>query len=132
MNFAVSCKSFIVSDGKLLIIKRMPNDVHKPGVWEIPGGRMDLGESPFRGLPREVKEEVGLDIKVCQPLAVRHFVREDGQNITMLVFLCQPLNREVKLSQEHTEHEWIPVERAKEKLHRFFHSEINNYLRYYN
>jgi len=30
---------------------------HKPGTWDIPGGRLELGEDPFLGLKRETHEE---------------------------------------------------------------------------
>jgi len=33
-------KAFIVDDNLLFIIKRSDKDVHKPGIWEIPGGRL--------------------------------------------------------------------------------------------
>ncbi len=32
------------------------------GVWELPGGGLDHGETPEEGLRREVKEEMGLDV----------------------------------------------------------------------
>jgi len=54
-NFRVAAKSFVIKDNHLLLIKRRPNDVHKPGVWEIPGGRLEPGENPFEGLKRETK-----------------------------------------------------------------------------
>ncbi len=131
MNFAVSCKAFIVDNGKLLIIKRRLDDVHKPGVWEIPGGRLEFGEDPYKGIKREVQEEVGLEIEVHQPLNVKHYVREDQQTITMLVFLCKPINKQVKLSEEHVAFEWFEAKQAKERLNSFFHGEIDNYLQFY-
>jgi len=115
-NFRVAAKSFIVKDNNLLLIKRRPNDVHKPGVWEIPGGRLELGENTFEGLKRETKEETGLDIEVIQPLNIKHFVRDDGQTITMLIFFCKALSDSVKLSEEHTDYEWVPLNRCKEKI----------------
>jgi len=126
----IAVKSFIVDDGKLLIIKRRDDDVHTPGVWEIPGGRLESGESPFLGLIREVKEETGLDIEVKNPLDVDHFTRDDGQVITMIIFLCKALTYTVKLSEEHTDYEWVPVNKVKEKLIHFFHKTVDNYMDY--
>ena len=56
-NFSVAAKSFVVKDNKLLVLQRRLNDVQKPGIWEIPGGRLDPGENPVEGLQREIKEE---------------------------------------------------------------------------
>ena len=114
MDFRIAVKSFIVNSNKhLLVIKRRSNDVHKPGVWDIPGGRLELGEDPFLGLKRETKEETGLGIDILAPLHIQHFTRDDGQKITMLIFLCKALSNDVKLSDEHTNFTWADI---KEKI----------------
>lgn len=127
MNYAIAVKSFIVNDGKLLIVRRAMDDVQKPGIWELPGGRLEGGEDPFIGLKRETKEETGIDIDVEQPLNIQHFTRDDGQTITMLIFLCKVINSDVKLSKEHTDHKWIDIDKSKEKLVDFFHGEVDIY-----
>src|SRR5690242_1955170 len=98
-NFRIAVKAFIIKDDKLLLLKRRSNDVHKPGDWDIPGGRLELGEDPFLGLKRETKEETGLDITIQRPLDIHHFTRDDGQIITMLIFLCEPGAGEITLSE---------------------------------
>jgi len=84
-----AAKAFIINDGKLLLIKRRPTDVQTPNIWEGPGGRLEIGEDPILGLKREVREEVGLDIEVVMPFSVKHFNRDDGQTITLTIFLCK-------------------------------------------
>jgi len=125
VNFRVAVKTFIVKDGKLFVVKRASDDVQKPNVWEIPGGRLDLGEDPFLGIIREIKEETGMYIDVVYPMSVRHFERDDGQIITMIIFLCKPKNDFVKLSEEHSQFEWVEIENCKEKLTKFFHEEVD-------
>lgn len=120
-----AAKAFIVNDGNLLLLKRRPNDVQMPSIWEVPGGRLDIGENPVEGLKREILEETGLDVGIICPFNVNHFQRKDGQTITMLVFLCKADGREVILSEEHTEFEWVPVEKSKERITDFFHKEID-------
>ena len=128
MNHGIAVKSFIVNEkNKLLLIKRRDNDVHSPGAWEIPGGRLDLGENPFEVLKRETKEETGLDIEILNPLNIQYFTREDGQKITMLIFLCKPLSNSIRLSEEHTEYIWADLDEALSKIHQGFHQEINIY-----
>jgi len=132
-NFRIAVKAFIVNDkGELLLIKRRGSDPHKPGVWEIPGGRLELGENPFDGLKRETKEETGLDIEVKNPLRIHHFTRDDGQKITMITFLCKPLSNSVNLSKEHTEFEWNPFNESVSKLHSAFHGEIEIFRKLFN
>lgn len=124
-TFRIAVKSFIVNEkGDLFLIKRRENDPHKPGVWEIPGGRLEQGESPFIGLKRETKEETGLDIEILHPLTIHHFTRDDGQTITMIVFLCKPLSGEVTLSKEHTEYVWSSLENSLSLLDPRLHEDV--------
>ena len=125
VDFRIAVKSFILNNNKLLILKREPKDVQKPEIWEIPGGRLDLGEDPREGLKRETKEETGIDSEPSQILNIRHFTRSDGQTITMLIFLCKALHNNIKLSKEHTDFDWIDINNCKEKLTDFFHQEVD-------
>ncbi len=125
VNFRVAVKAFIVKDNKLFILKRASDDVQKPNIWEIPGGRLELGEDPFLGVIREIKEETGMYIDVLYPMSVRHFERDDGQIITMLIFLCKAKSDFVKISEEHSQFEWIELENCKEKLAEFYSEEVD-------
>lgn len=127
-NFSLAAKSFIVNDNKLLIIKRSKDNVQKPCIWEVPGGRLDPDEDHIKGLKREIKEETGLNIEVIKPLTIRKFTREDNQRIELTNFLCKlsnPLNNNIKLSHEHTNFEWIDLNNVKNKITDFFHQEID-------
>ena len=133
MNSAIAVKGFIINNGKLLLIKRRSNDVHFPGVWEIPGGRLTPGEDPYLGLKREIKEESGLEVTVLLPLSINYFVRADGQTITAIVFVCKTNQENIVLSEEHTEYQWVSLKVAKKiiakpmkkEIDRFFELEID-------
>lgn len=131
INFRIAVKSFIVNnENKVLLIKRRSNDIHKPGQWDIPGGRLELGEDPFLGLKRETKEETNLDIDIVSPLHVQHFTRDDGQKITMLIFLCKPTNNNLKLSEEHTDYSWINLNQ-KEDIPSWLSESCRNFENYF-
>src|SRR3989344_4087047 len=90
VEFRVAVKSFIINDNnELLILKRSKDAGHMAEIWEIPGGRLELGEDPLEGIKRETQEETGLSIDVLHPLTVRHFTRKDGQIINLISFLCK-------------------------------------------
>jgi 8-oxo-dGTP diphosphatase len=129
-NFRIAVKSFIVQEGKLLVIKRRSDDVHKPGQWDIPGGRLELGEDPIEGLKRETREETNLEVDIVLPLEVRHFSREDGQKITMIIFLCRFLGGELKLSREHQEYEWVNIEKDTDKIPSWLSSVCSTLVKY--
>lgn len=116
---------------ELLLIKRESKDPHCPGAWEIPGGRLELGENPFEGLKRETKEETGLDIRILNPLRVRHFTRDDGQKITLISFLCKPISSSITLSEEHVAYSWTSIEDAKLKLHPGFYLDVDLFEKHF-
>lgn len=130
-NFRVAVKAFIVNNNRLLIIKRAKDEPQMPNAWEIPGGRLNLGENPFDGVKREIKEETNLDIEIISPLNVRHFKRKDGQTITMIIFLCRPIGGKIQLSKEHSRYEGIDIDSAKDKLTSFFHEEVDRFNRFF-
>jgi 8-oxo-dGTP pyrophosphatase MutT (NUDIX family) len=131
-EFSLAAKSFIVDKHQQpLVIRRRSDDVHSPGVWDLPGGRLRAGEDPFEGLKRETKEEAGMEIEVLNPLSIHHFTRDDGQKIIMMIFLCRPLTTNVKLSGEHTDFDWIDITRPTEKLDKNFHDNIQIYNKHF-
>ena len=128
-DFRVAAKAFIIQDGKVLLLKRRANDIHRSGEWDIPGGRLEPGEDPFLGVKRETKEESHLDIEIVLPLDIHHFVRQDGQKITMIIFLCTPLSDDIVLSEEHTEYKWVDTN-TKEEFPHWLHSVLKSLGKY--
>jgi mutator protein MutT len=57
----VGVGAVIVRDGKIALIKR--GNEPSRGKWTIPGGLVELGESPEQAVVRETKEEVGLEVE---------------------------------------------------------------------
>jgi 8-oxo-dGTP diphosphatase len=53
--------------GRVLLAQRPPGK-HLAGLWEFPGGKLEAGESPESGLVRELREELGVEAAVSEPL----------------------------------------------------------------
>jgi len=51
----------VVRDDKILIVRRVPDDF-MGGIWELPGGGIDDGETFANGVARELLEETGLKV----------------------------------------------------------------------
>ena len=54
--------ALVDADGRVLIAQR-PAGKQLAGLWEFPGGKMEPGERPEGALIRELKEELGIDVK---------------------------------------------------------------------
>lgn len=96
------------SDGAILLIRRSPSSKTDPGVWDLPGGKMDYGERLVDALVREVREETGLTVVDPRAFNISHFTKEPFW-VTCVTFVCTPLDGEVKLSHEHVEYAWISL-----------------------
>ena len=61
----VAVKAVIIEDGKCLLVKKAASQADRQfGLWEIPGGKVEIGEPPIDALHREIKEELGIGVEV--------------------------------------------------------------------
>ena len=52
----------LVRDGRVLLAHRRPDKRAFPGVWDLPGGVVETGESEADALTRELHEELGVQV----------------------------------------------------------------------
>ena len=95
----VAAVALIDADGRVLIGQR-PAGKSMAGLWEFPGGKFEPGESPEDCLIRELKEELGIDVKVecLAPLTFASF-RYPDFHLLMPLWICRrwtglPVGRE--------------------------------------
>ena len=98
----------LVSDdnGKILIIKRSTDSKTNPGKWELPGGKVDQGESFDQALLREVYEETNLKI------SLDHVVGASEQNLHVIravhiIMSGKIMDGELTISREHEGYAWV-------------------------
>lgn len=74
--------------GEILLQKR-PMGAQMAGLWEFPGGKVDIGESPEAALVRELAEELGI-IVAAQDLVPETFASEPlgDRNLLLLLYRC--------------------------------------------
>lgn len=88
-NSLVPATTVVVPDGnrRVLLIRRSDN-----GLWALPGGTMDVGESLPDTAVREVKEETGLDVEVTGIVGTysdpRHVIAYDDGEIRQQFAIC--------------------------------------------
>ena len=85
----VSAIALIDADGRVLIAKR-PEGKSMAGLWEFPGGKVEINETPEAAIIRELNEELGIDItESC--LAALTFASHTYSDfhLLMLLFVCR-------------------------------------------
>lgn len=107
--FHVAVKAFIVRDGRLLMLR----EAYGPQLWELPGGRIDVGEerAPHEAiLRRELREELGsgFECDIGAPVATwaRPIEAHRPHPAFLVGFECPNARGEVRLSDEHLELRW--------------------------
>jgi mutator protein MutT len=96
--------ALIWREGKLLITSR-PEGRHLAGFWEFPGGKQEEDETLQRCLEREIKEELGIEIRADERLlSIQH--EYEAKRITLHVFHCRDLKGR-PLAREGQEARWV-------------------------
>ena len=104
-RFPVSIKGVIRQGDKVLLLQT------EDGYWDLPGGKLQSGESPEECLHRELQEETGLDIDVGDLIGSFNMRIKKMLHVLVLVYDCQVDNGGiVQLSGEHFDGRWFEKE----------------------
>ena len=110
----VSAVALIDKDGRILIAKR-PDGKSMAGLWEFPGGKVELGETPEQALVRELSEELGIKTwnSCLAPLTFASHAYEDF-HLLMPLFVCRKW-------------EGIVIPKEEQELIWLYSNELKNY-----
>ena len=113
MRYGLTVRGIIKNDNdEILIVKRHPKSRTDPGMWELPGGKVESGEFFVDALVREIKEETNLDVKVgdfCEAIQNDYMHKRTVQ----IMMYLKDITGEVKISDEHTDWMWASLEKIK-------------------
>lgn len=108
----VGVGALIVKDGQILLVQRGKEPAR--GLWSLPGGAVELGETLHAALAREIREECGLKIAVGPLVAVLDSLTVDAAgriayHYVLLDFLAEVLEGEPSPSSDAQEACWVPI-----------------------
>lgn len=102
----VTCAA-IFRGGRVLWARRADS-----GLWELPGGKREPGESLPACLRREIAEELGVAVEVGELLGVEE-ERQPGRRLRLYCFRCRLVDGSPR-AREHRELAWLSPRRALE------------------
>ena len=105
----VVCALIVDGTGRVLVAQRPP-DKHLGLKWEFPGGKVELGETVWEALRREIQEELGAAISPLPTASeLSHVLQPHGSIVIELIPLLARLEvgSPVPVAREHVELRWI-------------------------
>jgi len=94
--FPISIKGVLLIDGKVVLMRNDRNE------WELPGGHLEIGETPEEALAREFEEELSVKVEVRGFIDSYMFEVLPSKNVFIVTYGCR-LQGEFRpvLSEEH-------------------------------
>jgi 8-oxo-dGTP pyrophosphatase MutT (NUDIX family) len=80
--FPVSVKGVVIRDDRVLLLRNERDE------WELPGGKLALGEDPARCVAREIAEEVGWRVTVGPILDAWQYHIARGVDVLVVTYGC--------------------------------------------
>jgi len=97
--------ALIENDNKILIAKRSTGDLNVFGMWEFPGGKVELDEDEKQAIEREIFEEFELKVK-AKEFIINNICEYPTKTVDLRLYRCDYLEGEFKL-HDHSEIVWI-------------------------
>lgn len=109
-SLVVAVTVFVQDDqGRVLLIRRSDN-----GLWALPGGAQDVGESTAQAATREVQEETGLNVEPIKISGIysdpAHVIAYDNGEVRQEFSIClraRTVSGKIRTSNESTEVRWV-------------------------
>jgi len=106
-KYPISAKGILPVNGKIVLVKNERNE------WELPGGKINRGETLEQCALREIKEELNMEASIDRLFDAWMYKVAGKVNVLCIIYLCKPLTideRQIKLSFEHDEYGLFTLE----------------------
>lgn len=103
-RFPVSVKGIVVRDGAVVLLRNRRDE------WELPGGKLEVGETPEECVTREIQEELQLEVAPAAIVDAWVYTIAAGTHVLVVTYGCtERVDRTAVLSDEHSHLEWIAL-----------------------
>lgn len=105
----------VVEEGRILLVRRGRDPGR--GLWAVPGGKVDLGESLPEAAVREAREETGLEVEIGEVLWAGESIgpgKPPEWHYVLVDFLATRLQGEPAPGDDAAEVDWFPLAGARE------------------
>lgn len=116
-----TCIIVLNSDHRILLVRRSVTP--KIGQWCLPGGFLEIGETPENGALRELSEETGLSGKIESLLGVRTTPSQQYQSILMIAFSIADYHGQAAAGDDADDVDWFSHDQLPQiafDSHRYF------------
>ncbi len=128
----VGAGAIVIRRGHVLLVKRkfQPNR----GLWALPGGLVEVGESVQEAVLREIKEETGLTVRLVGLFDVGTDIHLDDRSkpryhYVLIDFIAMPVSGRVRLNDESSAYGWFSsAEIEKLKMSRGTRDVLQSYF----
>lgn len=109
----VGVGAVVVHEGRVLLVKR--GVAPSKGLWAVPGGALELGETLQQGAEREILEETGVTIRAREPVYAFDFFERDQDRRMRFHFVivdvaADYIQGDVKGADDAVEARWLSPE----------------------
>ena len=138
-DVCVVCSNIIVKDSKYLIVKESKKIAL--GLYSLPSGKLEFGETLENCAIREALEETGFDVKIKRLVGIYQRPKSlENTNVVAFVFLSEIVGGEIISSEKHPEVVFMGLDEIEKlddaglirskymipALHDYLNNELNN------